>query len=67
VKEALLSVDLEAALAKLALGRLPGPEHAAVALVRWAAAARPAWLGLRLERHRLVLEHDGAPPRAEEL
>jgi len=67
VKEALLSVDLEAALAKLALGRLPGPEYAAVALARWAAGAHPARLALRVARRRLELEHDGAPPAAEAL
>ncbi len=67
MNEPLLTVDLEAALAKLALGRLPGPEHAAVALARFAASAHPNRLALRIAGRRLALAHDGGPPGPEGL
>lgn len=67
MSEPLLGVDLEAALRKLALGRLPGLQHAPVALVRTAMAGGPARVWLDIGRRSVRLRHDGRPPPAEAL
>jgi hypothetical protein len=64
VKPQLLTIDVEAELVKLSLGRLRNRSQAPVALVRMAALAGARRVDVRLNRTLLGLEHDGQAPSA---
>ncbi len=65
--ERLLTIDVEAALAKVSMGRLRSAAQVPLALVRVMAAAEPGRVRVGLRRNRIEVEHDGVPPGPEVL
>jgi hypothetical protein len=65
MSDRLLTIDVDAALAKISAGRLRSQNEVALALVRAAAAGRPKTVGVNLRRARLELDHDGQAPSAQ--
>ena len=65
MSDRLLTIDVDAALAKISAGRLRSQNEVALALVRAAAAGRPKTVRLTLRRARLELDHDGQPPSSQ--
>ena len=61
----LLSIDIEAALAKVSVGRLRSTAQIPLALVRVAAACQPRQLRIGLKRSRLRIDFDGNPINAK--
>jgi len=63
----LLTIDVEAELNKLALGRLKSREQAPLALARYAAATGARRLKVEISKRKLTLIHDGKVPGTEVL
>jgi hypothetical protein len=62
VSEHLLSIDVDAELRKLSLGRLRNRDQAPVALVRHASAAGASRIAVTVARRLLHLQHNGRVP-----
>ncbi len=67
MNESLLSIDVEAEMFKLSVGRLQSSDQVPVALARLAAQFHAATIEIDLTKNRLTLEHDGKTPSVDVL